>query len=219
MKHDDDHKQHNDDKAASNLLDALLSKEKKYDELHRIIKRFAPNHLFVFLKGLGYTLAIGIALVGALLTWNAQISVSQSDSLQQQINRKIDWMVKVNDGATAIREAQRNIVLECQYGKPPSQYEQDKTRVEARYQFIRSANGVGEIFGEKTLELVRNFVQFDESVPDVCSKSAPRHNAWLKREIFMILTMQNSIDKDKKRLESLTYTPLFHLMQYFESFH
>ena len=83
MKHDNNSKQHNDDKVASNLLDALLSKEKKYDELHRIIRRFAPNHIFVFLKGLGYTLAIGIALVGALLTWNAQISVTKSDNLQQ----------------------------------------------------------------------------------------------------------------------------------------
>ncbi len=82
-------------------------------------------------------------------------------------------------------------------------YKTDKERLTERYKVIQAFTESQHIFGSKILDKYREYIIFDESVPNVCSRDAPSELAWRNYIIDINTFISNSINIDEQKLHSL----------------
>lgn len=161
-------------------------------------------------KGFGFTLLLSAGLIGYYIQWNAEIKQRQAETtaraveqLQKTIDRKIEWQIKLNNAMVSLKETRAFIVLDCQNKHNLSNYEQQKLRLTARFKGIKAFIGSDNIFDQTVLNKLRDFINFDGNVTDVCSQDAPSELAWRQYLIDINNLTGESIKKDEDKLNHL----------------
>lgn len=188
----------------------------KSDELDQIVDRFIEkeSHVQIF-KTILYVVTILIAAAGFFSSWyatyesnkfQAQMAFNeqQAKHVRDEIQGKIMWMNRGIDAIMDMRTTRELIVINCRYHIPFTPQNQAKLRVLAEYKVIRAFSNSKPIFkSEELISAVRALNKFEESVPDVCAKNAPKDQAWLDHLRKITKIMEKSIAIDEKKLLQL----------------
>lgn len=194
------------------LIDLLNSKtvESIKKPLIGALNRSGLHPGYHFIKGIGFTALLAAGLIGYYIQWNADIKQRQAEAtnrvaeeIQQNINRKIEWQIKLNDSMVSLKENVEMIMLKCKYQIPISEYEKNEERLKSRYKVIEAFTGSQHVFGDKILDKYRDLINFDESVKNLCAPNAPTELEWRKYIIDINNLIAESISQDKKELERL----------------
>jgi hypothetical protein len=160
-----------------------------------------------FTRGLGFTLLLAAGLVGYYVQWHAEIKQRQAEitaraasQLQKTIDRKIEWLVKIDTALIGLKSNIEDIQLACKDNVSIPIHEQNQLRLKERQKIVYAAMGAQYIFNEDLLNNIREYVDFDESIEDVCAKNAPTEIEWRKKLIHNNELMGDSIRKDQDTL-------------------
>lgn len=167
-----------------------------------------------FIKGLGFTLLLAAGLIGYYIQWHAEIKQRQAETtaravaqLQKTIDRKIEWQIKLNNSMVSLKSNAEMIQLDCKDNVPLSEHEVNRLRLLERVKVVYALMGTQYIFNEQVLNGARDYVNYDESILDLCAKDAPTEMSWRKILIQNNDLMGQSIKKDQEllnRLNSIT---------------
>ena len=191
----------------------------KHDDVEILFKRYLNNAkkihrtkvvtnsivvLLGFLIGIGafylaYESSANETKVATIKAYDAE----RASSIRAGIERKIQWMEKINSSIINMRTIRYNIVLGCKNKKPISSFKQNLLRSNARFNVILSSTGNQYVFNDALNTKIHDLLVFDENVVDVCSKSAPGDAKWRQylQEINDI--MGDSIRDEQNRLKEI----------------
>lgn len=170
------------------------------------VKQFVNKNetLFRTLKGLGYSLALISGLVGYFLKANSEADDRKAVAITNVINEKKEWFQKVNKGILEVRKTRFLIKYDCDNGKKISKYDQGLQRFLARDKLVDSFNGITEVYDAAVFQTLLDLTALDESITDICAKTAPGDEAWQSLARKANKQMKASINQDKEILEDLT---------------
>lgn len=165
-------------------------------EFKNTIKMLQPNPTkFRIIKGFGFMLVLASGLFGYFLKANSEAEDRRASALTQVINEKKDWLRRINNAILELRKIRADIILNCKNKDPQAQY---KTRLDARYELIRSYAGIAEIFGIEIANTLDELVRFDDSIKNICSPEAPGDDAWLAFAKKANQQMRESLKRDRE---------------------
>lgn len=144
-----------------------------------------------------------IVFFGALHIAQTYSNAKQADFIATQVAQKTVWMQNINTTGDGIRMVNLHIRQQCLNGKAPSMAQQNFLRMQARQKFLAASSGSAVIFDSNTLNDIKTFFQFDRSIADVCSQSAPDDSKWLQLQTKISDDFKTSIDADKAEIAQL----------------
>lgn len=164
------------------------------------MKKHDDDKLFRYLQlGMAFIAAM-VALAGYFLSAHASYQQREDESIRETINRKIEWVQKIDSAVTNMRYTRYVVVLQCKFHRPLRLYDQSLRRFDALNKVVTATAGVSYIFNEKVKDNIVELNHFDESVKDVCAPGAPDDQEWYKRAYEINKLMGESIQQDKEKL-------------------
>ncbi len=176
------------------------------DVVQQVINKVAPkNHkVFQFFRGVGFILAIIGGLAGYYISWLSAQDNRKEMQIETSINQHIEWLRSIDNAVMEMRKTIHLIKLDCKYGKYLTQYEQDKKRFLVRHNVAQAMSGVSHIFNTDVFQSLRNLTYFDETVIDVCAKTAPPDEAWEEKFGLVNNAIGEIIKEEKLKLFELS---------------
>ncbi len=197
----------NSDASKSDIISLL-----EHEIFEDVVNKFAREQTWVkLLKIFVYFLTAVFAIAGFYLAWQsnmennkaAEIRAEQESrnlQLTEQIKYKITFWREITDAIIQMRKTREYIVLRCQFGMPYTAYEQNRLRFEASYNTVKVITGTNRIFNQEVYEKLRQLVEFDKSVADVCAANAPSDEKWENYLHQIDSLIGKSIEEDQVKL-------------------
>lgn len=166
------------------------------------------------LNGLLFMLAALLSVGGFYLGWSVNAADTKKaeyrDYVQRQnvdvdniIAKKRDWMHRGGVAMLNLLMTRTEILLHCRAQQPLSLAEQAKLRSDARFAMYRAFVGTRLVFNEAVHRGYVDFLAFDDSVPDVCAKSAPADDVWITKAEALGMLMEQSLVEEEAELRQI----------------
>lgn len=160
------------------MVDKKIASDEKagQDEAHVRNRNFLVGVLSIgitFLVGAGGIIATGIS----------ENHDRDHQTLLAANKRKIELTSSISNAITNIRELKDLALLECQRGLTDIQrLDLEKERVRRGFELVRVVRTGKNILGDKFRLLLKDFLDWEEAIPDYCSKAAPTDAEWLEKQ-------------------------------------
>jgi len=98
----------------------------------------------------------------------------------EEFRRKLERLDRISSAFTELRKVKEDALADC--GTPYYDvYEVNHKRVKARFDLIKETRNADLYFGKDVLAAAKEFLAWDWTFPDYCSKVAPMHE-WRSRQ-------------------------------------
>lgn len=175
-------------------LSSLLEKKRKH----------SSNKLAMILTGM-----IACASVAQTAFYvNNGIADRKQQKIENIIDRKIDWYIKISNATVSMRSVNEKISSFCKMKDNYSAEEYTKTilnlyakREDAKVALVQSYSGTQFIFNNNVFNKIKDFVSLNEKYSDLCISSAPNSDFWREKENKIDALMTQSIDESQEQLK------------------
>ena len=139
---------------------------------------------------------------------NNGIDDRKQQKIENVINRKIDWYIKISNSIVAIRSINEKIDNLCKMRSfySDKRYNQmmlslNEKREDAKVTLVQSYSGTQFIFNNSVFNEIKNFVSLNEQYPNLCIASSPNSNFWREKENKIDHLMTQSIGDSREKLK------------------
>jgi hypothetical protein len=127
------------------------------------------------------TLATGAG--GIIYKAHAENRDRDETTLREANRRKLEIIGSISGAITGMREAYETHLMYCKSGITAAKKQSlEKERIHQRFALVRVGRPMLHFFNNKFRELIRNFIQWEESIADYCATSAPSEAVWRQKQ-------------------------------------